>query len=126
MPISCQIDEQKDLLRARAAGDVTWEEVHPQLQQLEVVLMRRAPLDVLLDLTDCTSLPDRSQLENLAADIHRLGGRTRFHRCTIVATQPALFGMARMFEILAEDQFAATRVFRTVAEGEAWLMQRES
>jgi hypothetical protein len=81
-------------------------------------------LDIFVDLTDCTSSPERTQLEGIATDIKRLGGRRSFRHCAIVASQPSLFGMARMFEVLAEDQFAATGAFRTAADGEAWLMQK--
>lgn len=69
-------------------------------------------------------MPERTQLVGVATDIKRLGGRRRFRHCAIVASQPALFGMSRMFEVLAEAQFIATRVFIT-AEGEVWLIQRK-
>jgi len=38
-----------------------------------------------------------------------------------VVDRDALFGMARMWGILAEGSFAAVNVFRSTAEAEAWL-----
>jgi hypothetical protein len=39
----------------------------------------------------------------------------------IIASQDALFGMARMFEVFAENYFGATRVFRSMDDGTRWL-----
>src|SRR5208283_1821193 len=126
MPISYQIDGGRRLIRTRVTGCITWREVTDHFRQLEADPQFRVPLDVLLDLTDCTSFRERRQLEGLALhlkNVNELGGRTSFRHCAIVAHQSALFGMARMFAVLAEDQFVATSVFRTAAEGEAWLLQ---
>lgn len=125
-PISYEIIEEGELIRAKVAGYVPWEEITDCLQRLKAGLGREAPLDVLLDLTHCKSLPERTQLEGLASDIKSMGSRRCIRHCAIIASQPALFGMARMFEVLAEDQFAATRVFWNAAEAEAWLMQAKT
>jgi hypothetical protein len=45
----------------------------------------------------------------------------RFRYCAIIAPRQALFGMARMFEVFAENYFVATRVCRSMADGERWL-----
>jgi len=126
MPISYQIDGGRRLIRIGVTGCVTWREVADHLRQLEADPRFRVPLDVLLDLTDCMSFRERRQLEGLTLHIkhfNELRGRTSFRHCAIVAGQSALFGMARMFGVLSEDQFVATSVFRTAAEGEAWLLQ---
>ena len=34
-----------------------------------------------------------------------------------------MYGMTRMFEVLAEEQFAATYAFQTLPEAEAWLRE---
>ena len=47
--------------------------------------------------------------------------RVQFLNCAIIAPKDALFGMSRMFEVFAEQYFAATRVFRTREEGAIWL-----
>ena len=44
-----------------------------------------------------------------------------FGACAIVADREVVFGMARMFEVLARGHFAAIRTFRREADGEQWL-----
>jgi hypothetical protein len=34
-----------------------------------------------------------------------------------------MYGMTRMFEVLAQEQFVATHASRTVREAEAWLAE---
>ena len=46
--------------------------------------------------------------------------------CAILACRDALFGMMRMFEVLAQDSFRVTRTFRTATEAEAWLVSQQS
>jgi len=38
----------------------------------------------------------------------------------------ALFGMMRMFEVLAEESFRVTRTFRITTDAEAWLVPGQS
>jgi hypothetical protein len=123
MPISYQIELARGLIRTHAVGPATLEEVAEHLRQLEVDPQFQKPLDVLLDLTACTSLPDRYQLEGIANQLKSLGGRDRFRRCAIVAHRAAMYGMSRMFEVLAEEQFVATHAFQTVPEAEVWLTE---
>jgi hypothetical protein len=123
MPISYQIELPRELVRTKATGSVTWGEVADHLRQLKADPQFRAPLNVLLDLTACTSLPDRDQLEGVANQLKNLGGRERFQRCAIAASRSALYGMLRMFEVLAQEQFVATHTFHTVPEAELWLSE---
>jgi len=78
-------------------------------------------LDVLLDLSEITSLPSSDQLVAVTTEVARVRPRVQFDGCAIIASQDALFGMARMFEVFAENYLGATRVFRTVDEGTRWL-----
>lgn len=123
MPISYQIELPRRLIRTQGTGSVTSEEVTQHLRQLELDPQFQKALDVLLDLTACTSLPGRNQLEEIAKQLASLGGRDRFRRCAIVAHRAAMYGMTRMFEVLAEEQFAATYTFQTLPEAEAWLKE---
>jgi hypothetical protein len=123
MPITYQIDLPRDLIRSEATDSVTPDEVAGHLRALGVDPLFQKPMDVLLDLTACTSLPNRNQLAGVAYQLSRLGGRERFVRCAIVAARTAMFGMTRMFEVLAEEQFAATHTFQTRGEAEVWLSE---
>ncbi len=123
MPIHYQIELVRELIRTKARGSVTSGEVAAHFRELQRDPQFQTRLNVLLDLSECTSLPDRSQLEEIAGQLEDLGGRGRFHRCAIVANRTALYGMTRMFEVLAEAQFVATHVFQAEAEAEAWLRE---
>ena len=121
MPVVYEIDDANRRIHTRCIGAVTLEEV---LQHFEDLI--RDPdcpewLDVLLDLTEITSLPTSNQLSAVATQIARVSPRVRFHNCAIIAREDAMFGMARVFGVLTEKYFAATRVFRTTDDGTRWL-----
>jgi len=79
---------------------------------------------VLLDLSESASVPESRQLQDVSQQIGRIRQTVRFGACAIVAPSDVLFGMSRMFEVLAEKWFRETRVCRARAEGEAWLTSR--
>jgi hypothetical protein len=81
---------------------------------------RPARLDVLLDLSGQLSLPDAPQIR-AAADRVGLVTDLVFGACAVVATRESLYGMARMFEVLARGHFAAIQTFRDRREAERWL-----
>ena len=121
MPVSYQIDETEGIIRTKCAGNVTLDEVIDHFGLLERDPKCPNHLDVLLDLSETTSLPKTDQLKAVSSEIGRIRKSVRFDACAIVACRDALFGMARMFEVLAEDLFRVTRVLRTLDEAEKWL-----
>jgi hypothetical protein len=78
-------------------------------------------VNVLLDLSEQTSIPKKENLQAVTGEIKRIRGRVQFGSCAIVARTDALYGMLRMFEVFAEQLFRESYVFRTVREAEAWL-----
>lgn len=120
MPITYRIDQERGWIFTTCAGDVQLPEViaHFDALQRDPDCPRR--LEVLLDLTKVTSLPDASQLRAVAERV-RLVEDIVFGACAIVANREALFGMARMFEDFARGHFAAIRTFRQRREAEEWL-----
>ena len=121
MAVTYQIDQAKRRIHTRCLGPVTLDEVVQHFADLMRDPDCPARLDVLLDLSEMTSLPTSSKLTGVATEIARVRPRVQFDGCAIIATQDALFGMARMFEVFAENYFGATRVFRTIDEGISWL-----
>jgi hypothetical protein len=121
MPVEYQIDKVHRIIRTRCTGPVTIEEVVEHFHVLE-----RDPdcpdlVDVLLDLSEQTSIPKKENLQAVTGEIKRIRGRVQFGSCAIVACTDALYGMLRMFEVFAEQLFRESYVFRTVREAEAWL-----
>jgi hypothetical protein len=124
MPITFSIDARNAFIRTIGLGYVTAAEVDAHFSELARVWPRGVKLDVLLDLSGCTSLPEISQLRDVVSRIQMLGGRKRFGVCAIVASRELLYGLLRVFELLASQRFVAVRVFRSVPTAMAWLHER--
>jgi hypothetical protein len=122
--VTYTIDANQRLIRTQCAGPVTLEEVAAHFRDLARDPACPDRLDVLLDLRSVESLPHRGQLEAVTVELGRVRAKVRFGLCAVVAERPALFGMLRMFEVLAQDYFTALRVFRDFAEAEAWLVSQ--
>ena len=126
MPITFSIDMRASLIRTIGVGDVTPAEVDDHFTELAKVWPRGAKLDVLLDLSGCTSLPEILQLRAVVSRIQMFGGRKRFGVCAIVARRELLYGLMRVFELLASHRFVAVRVFRNESAAMVWLRDRSS
>jgi hypothetical protein len=108
-------------------GNLTLQEVVAHFRTLEQDTQRPEHTDVfLLDLSEVDSLPETLQISTVVGELKRIRGKVRFNACAILACRPALFGMMRMFEVLAEDSFRVTRTFRVATEAEAWLVAQQS
>jgi hypothetical protein len=124
MPVTYQIDNSRNLIRTRCTGPVTIHEVIEHFCQLEKDPDCPPGLDVLLDLSEETTVPTRDNLREVASKISRIRRTVQFGACAIVASTDALFGMLRMFEVFAEQLFHESQVCRTVEEAEDWLASR--
>jgi len=121
MPITYTIDRVRNLIRTHCVGAVTPEEIADHFRELEQDPNKPGFLNVLLDLTAETSLPVTQQVREVSDYPGKLTPSVKFGACAIVAPTEALFGMMRMFEVMAGEHFELTRVFRSVPEAEQWL-----
>jgi len=121
MPVVYQIDGDKKIIRTRCLEPLTVEEVLEHFRTLERDPNCPERLDVLLDVSEATSVPLSENLRQVTREMARVRSRIQFGTCAIVASSDALFGMMRMWEVFAEDYFRETHVFRAVADAEAWL-----
>ena len=126
MPVVYEIDQARGIIRTRCIGNVTLKEVIGHFPTLAQDPGCPARLDVLLDLSEMTALPEPDQLREISDGIGRVSDRVRFDACAIVAPSDVLYGLLRMFEVFAEKQFRTTRVSRDVGEAEAWLLTQLS
>ena len=119
MPIRLTIDRDRARVRTRAEGVVTFDEIVAHLD-------RKAELHG----TGYAELFDARQarIDITPGQIRALVGRVDATRrgeplgpTAFVVTNDASFGMARVYEILAEDRGMAVGVFRTLDEAERWL-----
>jgi hypothetical protein len=126
MSITFSIDIRASLIRTVGSGNVTLAEIDAHFNQLSRVWPRGAKLDVLLDLSECTALPEISQLRAAVSRIQIFGGRKRLGVCAIVVRGALLYGLMRVFELLADQRFVAVRVFRHQASAMVWLREMSS
>lgn len=124
MPVLYNIDSVRGRIHTRCVGYVTLDEVLGHFQALTDDSTCPDRLDVLLDLSGLTSIPDSSQLHSVSSTIGGVSGRVRFEACAIVAKRTALFGVMRMFEVIAQDRFGITQVFGGEIEAVEWLETR--
>ena len=109
MPVHYQIDRATKTIRTRRVGPVTMNEVAGHFRALAVDPDCPDFADVLLDLTEATTVPRSQQLRAVTNEIGRIRGRVHFGACAIAACTDELYGMARMFQVFAEDLFRETK-----------------
>lgn len=125
MPVSYKIEPEKKLIRTVCTGDVNPEEVNNHFRDLARDPDRPDQLNVLLDLTKMSSVPESGQVRAVGFTLKRYRPTLLFNACAIVAASDVLFGMMRMFEVFARDSFVITQVFRSTADAEVWLAAQE-
>lgn len=121
MPMSYTIDPQSRMVRCRAWGTLSNEDLRDHYQQLVA--------DPEFTPGYC-QLGDLSGVEALTADsatIAEVASRRVFDadaRRAIIAPSDSAFGVSRMFAIYAERAGQDVRVFRGAHEAEQWVACR--
>ncbi len=126
MPIHHEIDRRRALIRTLCTGAVNLDEVSQHFRTLEAEREIPEPLDVLLDLSAITAVPDATQVQLIAAEIGRLHDNVRWGLCAIVATRDLVFGVSRVLEVRTETSFEETQVFRESSAAEEWLVSERA
>jgi hypothetical protein len=121
MPVTYTIDASAKLIHTKCAGDVMLDEVIGHFRTLYDDPACPSQLDVLLDLAEMGKLPNGFQLQTVSYEIRRVRERVRFGFCAVIAPRAALFGMLRVFAVMAQDYFREIRVCRSAAEATEWL-----
>lgn len=125
MPVTYEIHPERNLIATRCLGETTLSEIMEHFDVLERDRNRPPHLNVLLDLTQQTSLPTSHQILAAANRIGMAKWLIDFRACAVVVQRDALFGMLRMFEVFAHPHFERLRVFRDPDEARAWLESPE-
>ncbi len=121
MPVIYTIDVRNALIVTRCVGHVTLAEVKEHFRELARAWPPVDRLDVLLDLTDQSSLPALRDLEDAVTELDAQIGPRRFGRCAVV-TEQDLHESMQMFEVLAGRLFDAIEIFRTPSDAVVWLV----
>ena len=126
MPVAYSIDSARGLIRTTCSGSVTVKEVVEHFRTLRQDPNFTGKLDVLLNVSDANLLPETSDLGRVVAELRAFHGESPFMACAIVASSDPMFGMMRMFEVMAGNNFRAIRVFRDVTAADTWLVSEMS
>lgn len=126
MPVIYKLNPAEKFIYTQCVGNVTPEEISEHFRELARDPDCPDRLTVLLDLRETTSVPWTFQLRGVNQDLDRVRTRVAFDACAVVASKVVLFGMMRMFAVLAQSHFTSIRVFRTFAEAEEWLAAQKS
>src|SRR3954464_13499025 len=121
MPVLYEIDRDRALVRTTCAGFVTFDQVMAHFSALERDPRCRDLMDVILDLRQVTSMPETSQLRQVAERIAAGESRLRYGRLAIVAVEPERVGMGKLFVQFAQGRFVAATVVPTIEDAARWL-----
>ncbi|SRR5258708_2539903 len=125
MPVSYSIDASRRMICTTCSGNLTLAEVLAHFQSLSEDPACSGQLDVRLDLSETTSVPQAHEVQSAGYALSMIRRKAQFGACAIIAPNAALFGMMRMFEVFAGEYFRIIRVFRGSAEAAAWLVTQQ-
>jgi hypothetical protein len=123
MPMTYRIDLNANLLFVVMTGEVT----HAERMQTMLAWINdpafRPGLDTFCDLTESGSTPDLAGLREIVATISEHAPRIGPKRVAVLAAKPITFGVARVFEALAEVEETPlqVKVFNDRNAAWAWL-----
>lgn len=118
MPISYDIDDKQRRITSRLWGAVTEDEVYGHNSQLRRDPRFNPDYRQLVDLTGITEIRVSTNMIN---DTARDQFFTPGTRRAFVASDDAVFGLARMFAMQAEGDGQTIEVFRDPQKAEEWL-----
>ena len=125
MPVTYSIDLSKRIIRTTCSSPLTFAEVIDHFRTLNEDPVCTGYFDVLLDVSTADAVPQGGQIGAVAGQIAAVREKVQFGFLAIVVTRDAMFGMMRMFEVLAGAHFRATGVFRNFGEAEAWMKAQQ-
>jgi hypothetical protein len=102
MPLTYRIDADANMLFVVATGITTQEERMTALLGWLHDPAFRPGLDTFCDFTAAESTPRLSDLRDLVDAVGRHAGKIGHQKVAILAAKPITFGVARVFESLAE------------------------
>jgi len=122
MPITYEIDDANGWVRMVGSGVITDEEVLTYRKRLLADPRFRPSMKLLSDMRGI------ERVQVTAGGIRRLVHEESSHsadlaarRLAIVTDSPVAYGMARMYQMLAENVGGAIQVFRRIEDATAWL-----
>ena len=125
--IEFSVDPDTQVRVAKFTGTVDDDELLSTYRRLRSSPDYDASANVLVDLSDVERLDVSPQaLGELVATLRPMERNLAGRRRAIVAASDAVYGMARMYEIMRSDSPEDIRVFRDLMAAREWLATGES
>jgi len=121
MTIVASFDVATQTLQSRASGIVSFAEI---LEHLRSERQKFPGVRVLFDMTGATTDLTSAEVKQLAHSASAMFEPGKLGPTAIVATDSALFGLARMYEAFTGEMRRPFQVFRDVSPALAWLASR--
>jgi hypothetical protein len=117
MPFLFHFDESMKLLHVEAIGEVTDAQLIDLTARLrqEPAFVSGCPI-----LCDCSALRTVSISASLIESLAK-AAKARTNVVAVIAPLPVAFGLARMYQIFTDPDYARIHVFAGVEEAMAWL-----
>ena len=117
MTITVTIDADLAMVFTHATGKLDVGDVHAHRIGLREHPDYRPGMNHLIDLREAKLAPEPAELRHLVSEDPFDGGGRR----ALLVADDLLYGMGRMYEMLAEQRRIAFRPFRSLADACAWL-----
>lgn len=121
MTIVASFDVATQTLQSRATGTVSFAEI---LDHLRSERQKIPGVRVLFDMTGATTDLTSDEVKQLAHNTSAMFEPGKLGPTAIVATDSAVFGLARMYEAFTGEMRRPFQVFREVPPALAWLASR--
>lgn len=123
MPMTYRIDPEANLLSVVSQGVITQDERMQTIQAWLKDPVYRPGLDTFFDLTGAESTPDLAELREIVATIAERAPDIGPKKVAILTAKPITFGVARVFQALAEveDTPLRVKVFNDRHAAWSWL-----
>ena len=119
MPIALRVDRERGLVTTTVWDHVTYEEIQSHLSEEEH--LRATGYPELIDAMAASTTLTADEVRAIVRRTHDILRRGPFGPTAIASDNDVVYGMARMYQILAERDGISIGVFRSVAEAEHWL-----
>jgi hypothetical protein len=119
MPITIVVDHEHPLVTTTVWGHVTYEEIQSHLSEEE--RLRATGYPELIDAMAASTTLTTDEVRALVNRTHDMLRQGPFGPTAIASNNDVVYGMARMYQILAERDGISIAVFRRLPEAERWL-----
>jgi 2-hydroxychromene-2-carboxylate isomerase len=119
MPITIGVDREHPFVTTTVWGHVTYEEIQSHLSEEEE--LRATGYPELVDAMAASTTLTTDEVRALVNRTHDMLRRGAFGPTAIASDNDVVYGMARMYQILAERDGISVGVFRSVVDAERWL-----